>query len=301
MVSNEFAKGLDGIITPAITPFDNRKIDYEAIAKLNSFVGSEGVKAVFPAGSTGCFSFMTLDEHKTAIGYFSETISKGVKLLPGVGRNSIAETLEMARFAEKSEAYALVIVTPYYIKLNDETLFHYFDSIASKVEGNIILYNIPQFTGKRISADVALKLANKHKNIVGIKDSSGDFRSFVGYTMEMPKGFLVFQGQDDLLLPSLELGAAGGVCGTTNFTDIAVRVYNEHAKGATKSAKALQERLTKIMKSVNSVQFPTGYNYMFYRRVMKRNATNAIEPFKSLGKSEMKFIDKKIKTLESVK
>jgi 2-dehydro-3-deoxy-D-gluconate aldolase len=286
MASSDVAKELDGIITPAITPFLKSGIDYEAVSKLNKFLGKNGIKAVFPAGSTGCFSFMDIAEHKETIKIFSESLAKNVKLVPGVGRNSVTETLEVLREAERYDAYAMVVVTPYYIKLDDESLFRYFDKIAHSTESRIILYNIPQFTGERISVDVAKRLARKHKNIIGIKDSSGNFRSFASYMSELPENFLVFQGQDDLLLPSLMLGAAGGVCGTTNFSDLAVKVYKAYKGGKHDFAKELQEKLTKLMHITNTVQFPEGYHYLFYRNVIGKEATNAIEPITEIEKKD---------------
>ncbi len=283
-----------GIVTPLITPYADGKMDYNAVGALSDFVATNRVTGVFPGGSTGCFPFLSVGEHIELIKAFAERRGKGVKLFAGVGRNSIGETLEVAKEASRLDPFALVVVTPYYIKLDDEALYGYFDKIASSVDENIILYNIPQFTGKAISADVAKRLASAHKNVVGIKDSSGDFRSFSNFISEMPKDFMVFQGQDDLLLPSLMLGASGGVCGTTNFSDTATRIYEAYEAGRIDEAKKLQEKLNKVMKIVNSVQFPIGYNFMFYKKALGKTKTNAVPPLLPLKESEGNEIYKKI-------
>lgn len=271
-------KSLEGIITPLITPFSKGKIDKKAIHKLNAFVAQEGVKAVFPASSAGCFPFLTVKEHIELLKTVHDSLADGVLFLPGVGRNSIAETLEVAKAAARLDPYAVVIVTPYYIRLNDDALLGYFDRVAGSISERIILYNIPQLTGEWITARVAGELARKRKNVIGMKESSGDFRSFASLLDRMPRGFLLFQGQDDLLLDSLMIGASGGVCGTTNFTDMAVRIYDMHKKGNRTGAKRLQKKLTSIMRKVNKAQFPSGYNFMFYKRVMGTQQTNAVPP-----------------------
>ena len=272
------SKKLSGIITPAITPLKNGRPDSKAISKLSEFVSKIGASGIFPAGSTGCFPFLDMDQHVSVIAEFSECIDRKLMLLPGVGRNSISETREVARRASKLGAEALVIVSPYYIRLNDESIFRYFDKIAGTIEEKIILYNIPQFTGNEISASVALALARKHSNIVGIKDSSGNFRSIASFINSMPSGVSVFQGEDDLLLPSLMLGASGCVCGTTNFSDLAVRVYQKFKEGDINSASQLQKTLNAVMKAVNSVQFPSGYSFAFSKFIMHGAKVECVPP-----------------------
>ncbi|MCW6161384.1 MAG: dihydrodipicolinate synthase family protein [Candidatus Micrarchaeales archaeon] len=271
-------KKLCGIITPTITPLKNGRLDSKAISKLSEFVSKTGASGIFPAGSTGCFPFLDMEQHKSVITEFSEYLDGRLMLLPGVGRNSISETMEVARHASKLGADALVIVSPYYIKLDDGSMFRYFDKIAGSTGEKIILYNIPQFTGNEINVKVALALAKKHSNIIGIKDSSGNFRSIAAFINSMPRGFSVFQGEDDLLLPSLMLGASGCVCGTTNFSDLAVQVYKKFKEGEINSASQLQSRLDAVMGAVNSVQFPSGYCFAFSKFVMRGAEVGCVPP-----------------------
>lgn len=288
---------MEGLITPVITPFKNGKIDSRSIAEVSEFLYKSGVAGVFPAGSTGAFPFLNIDEQTGLIKEFADSISGRLPLLAGVGRNSIKETIEVARSAIKFGASVVVIVTPYYIKLDDYSLFKYFDEIAGTIDAHIILYNIPQFTGNAINASVALELAKKHENIIGIKDSSASFRSIASLLSTMPKGFLVFQGQDDLLLQSLMIGASGGVCGTTNFSDLAVRVYKEYKKGSISSAKVYQEKLSKLMNAIADIPFPIAYNFLFNKIVMNRNETNAVPPIRSLSISEGEALYQRVKSI----
>ena len=276
-------KKASGIITPAITPFKGGKFDSKAIAALIDFLEKNGASGIFPAGSNGCGALLSLEQHVLLIKEFSEFTGSNLFMLPGVGRNSVEETLEVAHSAMKNGADALVIVTPYYLKMDEKSLFKYFDSVADKIDASIILYNIPQFTGNWITLGMVKKLAGRHKNIIGVKDSSGDFRSISGFIEGMGGKFAVFQGQDDLLLPSLMIGAHGGVCGTTNFTKLAFDVYKAYVSGRLDMAKELQERLTELMHLFTYAQFPSDYNYMFYRRIMHSKETNAVPPLESIS------------------
>ncbi|MGC9190596.1 MAG: dihydrodipicolinate synthase family protein [Candidatus Micrarchaeia archaeon] len=279
-------KDFSGVITPMITPFKQGRIDSNAIGRLVDFLLKSKVSGLFPAGSTGCFPFLTAEQHVSLLREVAEYISGKTLFLPGVGRNSFTETVYVAKNAEKLGADAIVVVTPYYIKLDDRSLLNYFDKVADSTKSSIILYNIPQFTGTRISAEVAATLAKRHGNVIGIKDSSGGFRSISEMLRLAPEGFLVFQGQDDLLLPSLRIGASGGVCGTTNFSSLAVKVYKEYKAGRLEKAMALQSRLTQLMHVLKGATFPLAYNYLFNRIVASRNATGAIEPFDELSLEE---------------
>lgn len=277
---------IKGIICPAITPMKGSRIDDKAVGKLISFLKRSRVDGIFPAGSTGAFPFMDAKTHISVIRAFHEHMDQSMFFLPGTGRNSIKETIEVSRAAGKMGADAVVVVTPYYIKLDQNALAGYFSKIADSISGSMILYNIPQLTGNALGSDTIATLAKKHKNIIGIKDSSSDFSSFSDIVESVSGQISVFQGEDNLLLPSLEQGASGGVCGTTNFTSLAVAVRDAYLSDETQKAKALQKRLTGVMVKANTLLFPSNYNYLFYRTVMGKHETNAVQPLQSVGKEK---------------
>lgn len=260
-------RSLDGVIVPTITPVRKGKVDNTAASELVRFAKKSGAVGLFPAGSTGGAPFFDMQLHKDVISVFSED-NEGLLFLPGVGRNSIAETLEIAQYAVKKGADAVVLVTPYYIKLSQESIFRYYDKIINQIESQFIIYNIPNLTGNWIEPPTIKKLASKHRKVIGIKESSGDFRRFTKYALELKDDIRVLQGQADMLLPSLVIGAAGGVCGSTNFTDLPERIYDAFKKGDIRTASALQDKLTSVKRILSEEWSPQIHNYLFFRYVM---------------------------------
>jgi 4-hydroxy-tetrahydrodipicolinate synthase/2-dehydro-3-deoxy-D-gluconate aldolase len=201
---------MKGIITPLITPFKDKKIDKMAIDRLLLYIENMGVMGVFPASTAGCFPLLSFSQHTELL----EIVSRGSKMnvFAGISRNGIDETIAMGKKAIDMGIEFVVVVTPYYIKLDQKSLYEYYSTIASRIDANIITYNIPQFTGVNLEATTLSRLMEQYSSIKGVKDSSGDIRQFYRYVRELPKNALIYQGQDDLLLPSLYMGCTGGRC-----------------------------------------------------------------------------------------
>ncbi|MGC8661864.1 MAG: dihydrodipicolinate synthase family protein [Nitrososphaeria archaeon] len=265
---------INGIITPTVTPVNKGEIDEKRIAALMEFLKKIGVSAAFPMGSTGLFPLFNKENHIRAIELVIKHALPGTKVLAGAGRNDIDETLEVAKSAADAGADAIVIVTPFYIKMSQDSVLNYYSTIAGKVNSKIIAYNIPQFTGNSVSAETLARLIKEHSNIIGVKDSSGDLRSTQKYIAMLPSGSYIYQGQDDLLLPSMALGVSGGVCGTTNFTDLAVKLWNSTGK----DSRLLQLKLSGIMRAVSMSDFPKAYYYLFEKQVMNNRKPSGYLP-----------------------
>jgi len=280
-------KELEGIITPAVSPFREGQIDKEGIRKLMDHLHRIKVSGIFPMGSTGAFPLVTSEAHKKIIGAFSEFRTTNDYFLPGVGRNSVEDTIDVAKYAEDIGTDAVVVVTPYYIRMNQESIYSYFTDVIRRIESPVIIYNIPQLAGNSIMPETIKKLSEEHSNIIGIKDSSGNLSLFQEYLLELPKNFKVFQGQDELLLSSLIVGASGGVCGTTNFTDIAVKIFEFFKKGDMSGAYALQRYLSKIKNYLNKKTFPQIYSFLFHRIILEENSTGTVGMLSPFSKEEM--------------
>ncbi len=279
-----------GIITPLITPIKKGVIDYDAVQKLVEFLIKSKVDGMFPTGSTGYAPILSIEMHKDVISAFSD-VNKKLKFFVGVGRNSIEETVEVADYAIDVGADAVIVPTPYYMRLNQKSIFNYYDKVIPKIDSGVILYNIPQLTSNWIYPDTILRLVEKHNNIIGLKESSGDFRKFAYYMAVIKNKIPILQGQDDLLLSSLSIGASGGICGTTNFMDIAAKVYNTFKKKNTKEATEYQMKLVRVMNLLSEQYFPRIYNYLFYKRIMARDETNILEIYDNENIDEGKGIN----------
>jgi 4-hydroxy-tetrahydrodipicolinate synthase/2-dehydro-3-deoxy-D-gluconate aldolase len=252
------------IITPMMTPFNERgEIDYSLTEKLLDRLAEFKVDGIFPLGSTGLFPWLSLAERKKFLEFVASKTH--IKIYAGVGSASYNESLEMARLANDLGCDSGVVMPPFYIIPGMDEMKNYFSSLFSRVPMRFYLYNIPQLSGAYIPQSLPALLAAEFSNVVGIKDSSADMRYFSKMVQNRPDHFLVFQGQDDLLLPSLSLGGDGGVCGTSNISKIILSVRDRFADGSMKDATSLQiEGVDPLMDSLNAARFPSGYYYALY-------------------------------------
>ena len=287
---------LKGVITPTITPMNKENPDYEAIDRLMDFLARIGVNGIFPMGSTGLFSIISMEMEIKVLEYFMDKKREGMYFLAGVGRNSLDDTLTMGSYAKELGADGLSIVTPYYVRMSQEALFNYYDKLLGGLDISVLVYNIPQNTGNSITPETVLKLRNDHSNLVGIKDSSGNFTDFSQFIDVLGKDFRIFQGQDDLLLPSLIAGASGGICGTSNFLDLPVRVYREHSGQNIEKARQIQKVLTSVKKFINQYDFPLGYMAAFMEMILLRN-TETVYPLDNLDADTRKAVKSGIESI----
>lgn len=288
-------KEIKGIITPAITPYRKGNLDKDGIKNLMDHLHRINVSGIFPMGSTGSSPIFSKEMHKKVIEEFFEFKKENDLFLPGTGKNSIDDTLEISKFSKDLGADALVIVTPYYLKMDQNSIYGYFKAVVEKIDIPVIIYNIPQLTGNNISAETVRKLSENYSHVIGIKDSSGDMSLFQDYLLKIGGKFKVFQGQDELLLSSLVMGASGGVCATTNFTDLAVNVMRSFENGDVKNALNLQRKLSSIKNFLNKRPFPQSYSFIFYKLIINADITGSPPPFSDLENMEKSEILKEIK------
>ncbi len=290
---------LKGIITPTITPISKGDLDYDAVDALIEFLHKSGVNGIFPMGSTGAFSITSAELELKILEYFMDKKKEGMYFLAGVGRNSYDETLAMANYAKELGADGLSIVTPYYVNMNQESLFRFYDKILGQLDIQVLIYNIPQNTNNSISPNTVARLRKEHSNLVGIKDSSGNFSNFSQFVDLLGEGFRILQGQDDLLFPSLSIGASGGICGTSNFSSLAVNVYKEFSNGNIQEARKLQKKLTSLKKIMGGYPFPQAYISAFSNLIMKREV-QSIFPLVDLPENERDKLTREIESALNV-
>ncbi len=231
-------KKFKGIIVPMMTPFTSSgELNVERMREFTGFLIDGGVQGLFPSSSIGEATSMTLEERKRVIDVVREAVPEGTPIIPGTGANDLASTLELTSFAEDSGCDAVVVVTPYYLKPDQDGLCSYFGKVAESTDLPIFIYQIPMATGVDIMPDTVSSLVNRYDNIVGMKDSSGHLGRMVEIRRKAGKDFLMFQGFDTLLLPSLQMGCAGGMLGTPNvIPGPAVKVYEMFKEGKIEEA-----------------------------------------------------------------
>ena len=275
-----------GVLSPVITPCRDTRVDLKAAKKLITHVIANGAAGIFGAGSNGSFPILSAEEHFRFLESARSVVDGRHAFFADISRNNYEETLEMGRKVIGIGPDAVALNTPYYIPMKQDSLYAYFDRLLGMLDSDVLLYNIPQFSGNSISVETAVKLAEQHSNLIGIKESSGIFNNIMAFLDGMPKGFAVFQGQDNFLLPSLEYGAAGGICGTTNFSDMAVKVYEAFAAGKVAQAKALQKKLTALKDAASAAPFPVGPAYLASKLILGSESTYLHFPIRDITKAE---------------
>ena len=185
-----------GVATAIVTPFIDGKIDFHAFDRLVEWQIASGVSAIVVAGTTGEGSTLTDAEHKEIIKHCVEVVNKRVAVIAGTGSNDTAYAIELSKYACDVGADALLLVTPYYNKATQGGLYQSFKMIADSVNKPCILYNVPSRTGCNLKPETVLKLAD-HKNIVAIKEASGDISQVAELSLLVGEKIDIYSGNDD--------------------------------------------------------------------------------------------------------
>ncbi|MDE5947083.1 MAG: 4-hydroxy-tetrahydrodipicolinate synthase [Oscillospiraceae bacterium] len=192
-----------------VTPINNDgSINFECLGEMIDYQIESGTDAIIICGTTGEASTMSDAEHLECIKFAVERTAKRVPVIAGTGSNDTAYAVELSKEAQELGADALLVVTPYYNKTTQRGLVAHFTAIADAVDIPIILYNIPGRTG--INIDVAtVKTLGQHKNIVAVKEASGNISYVAKLIAECGDLVDVYSGNDDMIVPIMSLGGKG--------------------------------------------------------------------------------------------
>ena len=192
-----------------ITPFSpDGTINFKRLGEMIDFQIDNGTDAIIICGTTGEASTMTDEEHLDCIKFAVKHTAGRVPVIAGTGSNDTKYAVELSKEAEAAGADGLLLVTPYYNKTTQKGLILHFNAIADAVNIPIILYNIPGRTGMSIEVASVKELA-KHKNIVAIKEASGNISYAAKLLAECGDVIDVYSGNDDIIVPMMSLGAKG--------------------------------------------------------------------------------------------
>jgi 4-hydroxy-tetrahydrodipicolinate synthase len=245
-----FKGNCPALITPFKEPGD---IDYSAYRKHVEFQIDSGVSAVVVLGTTGEAVTLTSAERFRLIEETVKIVNKRIPVIAGAGSNSTSGTLELGKEAQRAGANALLIVTPYYNKPTDEGCFRHFAEVASGIDLPIIMYNVPGRTGKNMSSELILRIA-EIPTVVAVKEASGNMTQAMEVLRNRPIDFAVYSGEDDLTLPLLALGADGIISVVSNEVPSEFsRMVGHGLRGELHEARELHYRLLPLMK-VNFIE-----------------------------------------------
>ena len=237
-----------------ITPFKNDKLDEDAYIELIHFQINNGTNGLVPAGTTGESPTLSHDEHQKVIELCIQE-SKGKSIvIAGTGSNSTKEAISLTTHAEKVGANAALIVTPYYNKPTQEGLYQHYKAINDKIGIPILIYNIPGRSVIDMSVDTMARLFEL-KNIIGVKDATGDLNRVDQQKDKLGKDFIQLTGNDD---NALEFNKRGGVGAISVTANIVPKLCSDFQKASTINSdegRIETAKLDKILQPIHSSMF----------------------------------------------
>lgn len=193
-----------------VTPFlEDESIDFNALEQTIEYLINGKVEYIVVLGTTAESATLTDEEKKQVFEFAAKITNKRIPLMAGIGGNNTAEIVKAVSEFDVDGYHAILSVVPYYNKPNQEGMYQHYKAVAEASKLPILLYNVPGRTGVTMMAETTLRLAHNVKNILGIKEASGNFDIFNEIAAKKPKGFLLISGDDPVTLPMIALGAEG--------------------------------------------------------------------------------------------
>lgn len=243
-----------------VTPFHaDGKIDWDSYKKLIEFWIKGKVEYLVVLGTTGESATIHGKEKQEVFSFVSKTVAGRVPLVAGIGGNDTHEVLEGFKGFDLKGYEAILSVSPYYNKPNQEGIFQHYKALDAATPLPIMIYNVPSRTGQNMTAQTQLRIAKECKNIFATKEASGNFDQISEIIKYKPTDFMVISGDDGITFPMMALGADGVISVVANaypadFSEM-VRLC---LKGEYSEAKCLHYRYTDIINSMFAEGSPSG-------------------------------------------
>lgn len=257
-----------GAAVAIVTPMhENGEVNYPKLGEIIEYQIANKTDAIVICGTTGEASTLSHEEHLEVIDYCVKKVSGRVPVIAGTGSNCTETAIYLSKEAEKSGVDALLVVTPYYNKATQNGLIAHYTAIAESVALPVIMYNVPSRTGCNILPETAAKLVKNVKNIVGIKEASGNISQVAKLMHLCGDEIELYSGNDDQIVPMLSLGALGVISVLSNVapeeTHDIVEMYLE---GDVRGSMELQLKaiplVDQLFCEVNPIPVKAGMNMM---------------------------------------
>ena len=254
-----------GSIVALVTPFKDNKLDEERYISLINHHLKNGTSGLVPAGTTGESPTLSHKEHQRVIEMCVNESKGKIPVIAGTGSNSTQEAIELTKFAEKSGANGALVVTPYYNKPTQEGLYQHFKSINDNCSIPIIIYNIPPRSVVDMSVDTMARLYEL-KNIIGVKDATGDLSRVEKQKKKMGPDFVQLSGEDGTALEFNMNGGVGCISVTANVapklcSDFQEASISKNNSNLLSKAKEINEKLMPLHKSLFIESNPSPVKY----------------------------------------
>lgn len=249
-----------------VTPMhEDGTVNFEVLEAIIEDQIAGGTDAIISVGTTGEAATLTVEEHLEVIRHTIKVVNHRIPVIAGTGSNCTRSALYTSKCAEEAGADGLLLVTPYYNKATQKGLYQHFKTIAESVSIPSILYNVPGRTGMSIEAKTMAALYHDVKNIIGVKDASGD----VGKTLDLmhlvDEDFCLYSGEDGLILPLLAAGSLGVISVLSNVApkethDICAKWFAGDVEGSRKEQLRAMPLIRALFSEVNPIPVKAAMN-----------------------------------------
>ena len=249
-----------------ITPFhEDGSVNYEKLTEILEEQIAEGTDAIVAVGTTGEAATLTEDEHIEVIAHTVKVVNHRIPVIAGTGSNCTATAIDLSQRAEKAGADGLLLVTPYYNKATQKGLYAHYKSIADAVSIPCISYNVPGRTGMKIEPKTMADLYYNVKNIVGVKEATGDVGATSDLMRLVDEDFLLYSGEDGIIVPLLSIGGSGVISVLSNVApkqtaEICKKWFAGDVKGAWEEQKRALPLIHSLFMEVNPIPVKAGMN-----------------------------------------
>ena len=249
-----------------ITPFhEDGSVNYEKLTEILEEQIAEGTDAIVAVGTTGEAATLTEDEHIEVVAHTVKVVNHRIPVIAGTGSNCTATAIDLSQRAEQAGADGLLLVTPYYNKATQKGLYTHYKAIADAVSIPCILYNVPGRTGMKIEPKTMAELYYNVKNIVGVKEATGDVGSTAELMRLVDDDFLLYSGEDGIIVPLLSIGGSGVISVLSNVApketaEICKKWFAGDVKGAWEEQKRALPLIHSLFMEVNPIPVKAGMN-----------------------------------------
>ncbi|RZF56720.1 4-hydroxy-tetrahydrodipicolinate synthase [Acinetobacter halotolerans] len=248
----QLAQNIQGSIVAIVTPmFEHGGVDWKSLEKLVEWHIQQGTHSIVAVGTTGEASTLSMEEHTQVIKEVVRVANKRIPIIAGTGANSTREAIELTKAAKELGADAALLVTPYYNKPTQEGLYQHYKAIAEAADIPQILYNVPGRTGVDLQNETVIRLADV-KNIVGIKDATGDIPRGQALIEGLNGKIAVYSGDDETAWELILLGAKGNISVTAN---VAPKQMSDVCEAALAGDRAKAQSLNQQIANLHNILF----------------------------------------------
>ncbi len=252
------------IVTPMTA---DGEVNYEVLGEMLEAQIAGGTDAIIICGTTGESATLSEEEHSAVIRYAIKKVNKRIPVIAGTGSNCTATAIKLSKEAEKDGADGLLLVTPYYNKATQKGLIAHYTAIAKAVSLPIILYNVPSRTGCNLQPETIAALVKNVKNIVGVKEASGNISQIAKVKLLCGDDIDLYSGNDDQVVPILSLGGIGVISVLSNVAPKETHdMVMDYLNGDVEKARQMQLKaiplIDALFSEVNPIPVKKALNLM---------------------------------------